>query len=385
LQPGALPGEAAAPTRAAWQQEWENTVAAGKKEGRVFITWGSAGEQGRTKGFQKAYPDIKVENQTLAGRDFSARVPLERQAGIYAYDVYSSGPTTALVELIPQGILANIRPAFISPEIADDRTWIGNFDDWWSDDEAKKFVFVHHGGAEQPSIWVNRQKLSEAQFNKVEDIFKPELKGKWCSNDPRTPGPGATIFTELAVTKGPDFVRRLLKDTGVAISRDGRKLAEDLVRGDYFACVGAQIDVFHLQGVGLHVQRVDLDFGPVAPEYRGKIKVNCCGTGVQKSSVDSFLNVGSGPQAISLMDKAPHPNAARVYINYVLSRPGQESWGLVTDTFCSLREDMREWCRTNRKDVTLPEDGKSYITFHKTSNVSYRQEAQKLAQEVFGR
>lgn len=35
---------------------------------------------------------------------------------------------------------------------------------------------------------------------------------------------------------------------------------------------------------------------------------------------------GAGFGTVSLMDRAPHPNAAKVYINWLLSKKGQSDW-----------------------------------------------------------
>jgi iron(III) transport system substrate-binding protein len=349
------------------------------------VTVFSATDRASAEQFGKFFPEIRVESQVLGGRDFSVRVPEERKAGIFSYDVYLSGPTTALTQLFPTGgVLADLRSQFVLPELADDRTWIGNADDWWTDDNTKRYMFNFGGSESVSSVWVNRQRLPEAQFKKIEDLFKPELKGKWCMDDPRVPGRSAATFTELSVTKGEDFVRRLFTETGPVISRDFRAMAEDLIRGTMLVCIGAEVGLFHEQGVGLHVQRVPVDYGPIDPKYRGAIKVICCGSGVAKTEIDGVINVGTARVNLSLLDRPPHPHAAKAFANWVLTKEAQQVWYRPTDTICTMREDLRAWCDAEKKDPR-PVDGKAYITFHRASNVRYREVAQQLAQQVFGR
>jgi ABC-type Fe3+ transport system substrate-binding protein len=332
--------------------------------------------------FQKFYPAIKLEAQVIQGREAGVRIPEEMKNGIYSFDVFSSGSTTSAQLLIPMGgIFADLRPALVLPEITNDANWIGGFDAWWIDDESKKFQYNHWGGVSTSgTFWVNRQKLPEARFNKVDDLFKPELKGKWCSDDTRSPGRADSLMGQLLITRGSDFVRRLLKETNPTISRDYRKMGEDLIRGDFLACLGADINPFQREGVGLHVQQLDFQYGAIAPEFAGKIKITCCRQGVTKQSIDDFLGGAGATEAHSLLTNAPHLNAAKVYLNWLLSKEGQGVWALPTDESCSMRADLKAGCK-----FPLPEEGKAYVALHRTSNVWVRQAAQQIAREVFGR
>lgn len=52
-----------------WQQRWDKTLSAAKKDGRVVV-WGPPGElirEAMTKNFQQAHPDIAVEYSGARG------------------------------------------------------------------------------------------------------------------------------------------------------------------------------------------------------------------------------------------------------------------------------------------------------------------------------
>src|SRR5437868_162635 len=51
----------------------------------------------------------------------------------------------------------------------------------------------------------------------------------------------------------------------------------------------------------------------------------------------TYLTVGVG--AATLLNKAPHPNAARVYLNWLLTKDGQTEWVKGTN-FSSRRLDV---------------------------------------------
>jgi iron(III) transport system substrate-binding protein len=370
--------------------EWERTVEAAKREGKVVITAFSQGERDTGEKFNKLFPEIKPDVYVLPGRDFSVRVPEERRGGIYSYDVYLSGGTSALTQLIPLGgILGDTRSLLFHPDVIADKNWVGgSMDDHWMDDDTKKIIFGMVATAGEASMYVNRQKVPESLFNKLEDIFKPQFKAKWCADDPRVPGAGATFFAELAVARGEDFVRRLIKDTSLVVSRDRRKMAEDVIRGDMLVCIGADLATFQDVGVGLHVVEVKVERGTVSPEFAGKIKINCCGAGKQKNTIDGFFGAGVGGPAV--VTNAPHPNAAKLFINWVLTKEGQMAYhgpslyATVIDPYwdsCTPRVDLAQNCEPG----DALQDGKAYITFHRTSNVRYREAGQNLAREILGR
>ena len=391
LRPGETPRPTATPTasptpgKAAWELDWDKTLALAKEEGKVVVTVFRTADRESVVQFSEAYPEIEVITPIIFGRDFTARVPLERQNGIYSNDVYMSGCTSAITGIIPLAqssgdqILGDTRSLLIRPDVVGDENWVGGLDDHWCDDQTKTHLFKMVAVPGESAIYVNRDLLPESMFNSVDDLFKPELKGKWCSDDPRVPGSGATFFTELLVTRGEDFVRRLFTDTGMVLSRDGRQMAEDIIRGDMLACVGPDIIPFHEQSVGLHVEQTVFDKGGIAPELQGQVKAMCCGDGKNSSEISGFYSAGVGGPAV--VTNGPHPNAAKIFINWLLSREGQMAYMGPLFRDCSARVDMQDQCNKQPK----LEDGKAFITFHSQTNVSFRRAAQAVAAEVFGR
>src|SRR5581483_3193303 len=89
---GASTSGAAGSGNEAWQQQWDQLVAAAKKEGRVDINWilGGAGSyQGVIDDFAKAFPGIEPQMQNMAsGSLLVPKVIQEHQAGVYSYDLF---------------------------------------------------------------------------------------------------------------------------------------------------------------------------------------------------------------------------------------------------------------------------------------------------------
>ena len=77
--------------------DWEGTLAAAKKEGKVAVITDVTAtlRDALTLEFQKKY-GISVELFGSSGREVAPRVAAERKAGQFLWDIYIHGSTTAL-------------------------------------------------------------------------------------------------------------------------------------------------------------------------------------------------------------------------------------------------------------------------------------------------
>src|SRR5712691_7932622 len=98
--------------------EWEQVVAAAKKEGKVAVNTFTGQAYARVfKLFTQAYPEIKLEHTSLEPVDFVPRVTSERRAGLYTWDVATMPTSTALQVLKPAGVFDPVRSAIVAPEV----------------------------------------------------------------------------------------------------------------------------------------------------------------------------------------------------------------------------------------------------------------------------
>ncbi len=106
--------------------EWESTVAAAKKEGKVSVISDvtSTMRDALTLDFEKKY-GISVDLFGTSGREVAPRVAAERKAGQFLWDIYIHGSTTALEAMIPMGAFDPLEPALIQPDVKDPKTWRG--------------------------------------------------------------------------------------------------------------------------------------------------------------------------------------------------------------------------------------------------------------------
>ncbi len=289
------PAEGAAP-RADWQAEWDRTVAAATQEGRLTLSV-PASELWRKAlmKFTEDYPRIRLELTGANSRDFWPRLFEERRVGQYLWDLRVGGPDPEVYRARDDGVLAPVRPLLLLPEVVDRTKWAGGIDGIFADRDKKYLLtFLSTGSS---LVYINRDVISKSDFQSDKDLLDPRWKGKIVLQDPRG-GAGLGLLTVLLATRGEGFVRDLLTKQNVVVTGDSRQQAEWVARGRYPIGIGVVSHVLLLlqkEGVGVNVKPV--------------------GAGPMVASV--------GVGGIQLMNRAPHPNAAKVFINWLLTQKVQ--------------------------------------------------------------
>ena len=334
-----------------WKTKWDKVLADAKKEGKVAVA-GPPGTAYREvmRGFEKKYPEITLEFQSFTPANFTARFSKERQAGQYLWDLYVTGPTGFDISAKKSGDLDPIRPLFILPEVLDEKAWFGGFDKAFLDSE-KKYIFAFQAQI-TPQVLINREFVSEKDLNSIKGLLDPKWKGKIAINDPRVDGAGNGRIALWAGQLGEEFVRALLKQD-LTLTRDDRQLADWLARGKFPIAIGVNdTDIAELQklGVGAKVEPLG---GKLAEAWR--------------------LSTGWG--AARLVNKAPHINAATVYVNWLLSKEGQAAWAS-TVSRPSRRVDVP------RVAGMSPEAGIDYFDIDREERVPLRDKAQEISKSV---
>jgi iron(III) transport system substrate-binding protein len=336
-----------------WQKEWEATLAAAEKEAQVNIAGppGDAFREAIVTAFGKVHPKTKVELLGGSGGDKVARILRERQAGVYGWDLYISGPTSGLSAFKPVGALDPLKPALILPEAKNDQEWIGGFDAGWADSD-KRFFYVFGGTLAGDNIYINRDLITANEIRSAQDLLDPKWTGKIVIQDPRVEGKGLTDMLVIFLAYGEETARKLLRDQKLVITHDRRQLVEWLVRGRYPIAMGLNEYVlvsFQKKGVGKNIAAVE--------------------------DPKTSIYWASGSSGIALFNRAPHPNAAKVYVNWLLSRNGQLEW-------------VKTLTNSRRVDVPPAEPGsamkpgRAYRNVQAEDMAPQRRRIQQLANEL---
>jgi iron(III) transport system substrate-binding protein len=313
------------------KDEWVKVVSAAKKEGNVVV-YGPPGRNRRKAlvgAFQQDYPDINIKYLAGSGRKQSPRLLAERKAGKFTADIHIGGTTTIVKRLKPAGALDPIQPNLILSEVTDPSRWFKK--KLWYSDLEEKYNFMFQGSVSN-LIAYNTKLVGSKEITSYKDLLKPKWKGKIISADVRRPGPGGGQSRFIYATKdlGPEYLKSLFSETGITLSLDRRQIVDWLAQGKFALNVFAS---------SIHVERAldqGLPVGIVAPE-----------------NLKEGAPMSAGWGTVVVLNRAPHPNAAKVYLNWLLSRKGQMAWQKFAGA-ASLRTDIS---REGVRSWNLPEEG----------------------------
>src|SRR6266545_5745036 len=165
--------------QADWKKDWEQTLAAAKKEGQVNIY--IYRYEGLLQDFKREYPGITVQAVTGRGSEMSNRIMAERRAGKFIADVYSGGTNSLYNTLYKGKALDPIKPLLMLPEVTDLSKWFGN-EHRYADPEGK-FIFAFIGSASNAQLAYHTKMVDPKEFKSYWDVTNQKWKGKIVSLD----------------------------------------------------------------------------------------------------------------------------------------------------------------------------------------------------------
>jgi len=298
------------------EAEWERTLKAAEQEGEVVVYKLRTDMEWR--GFQKRFPKIKLVLAPASAAQVLQRVMAERRAGKFLADVIMVGGGTSTT-LLKANALDPISAALILPEVKDPAKWFEGKHHY--NDGENRYVFVY-AAFPLRLVGYNTKMVDPKSIASFRDLLDPKWKGKITAKDPRDPGGGSPLlFFYYNPQLGADFIRKLLAGGSLTLIRDERQQTDWLASGKYPIAITAKAEeVDEAKRQGLPVEMLDAH------------AVGKDGVGLE-----------AGGTMISLASRAPHPNAAKVVINWFLSREGQMAVqrGLPNEPGPnSLREDI---------------------------------------------
>ena len=341
-----------------WKQKWDTALTQAKKEGKVVVL-GPPGDRIRdalTKGFAKAFPDISMEFSGARGGELATRVKAERDAGIYSVDIVINGTSTANAYFKPMKSLDPIEPALILPEVLDPKNW--RDDRLEFSDRQTRLDLVFTTQQNVPLIF-NEGQVKAEEVDELYELLDPKWKGKIAVQDPIPSGTGNGVFRWVWHVLGPekamDYYRKIRAQAG-AIDRDQRQQIEWVAQGKYPLNLGPGTVMYQLQARGLK-------FG-VVPFFK---------------DYGAYLTPGFG--SAMLINRAPHPNAAKVFLNWLLTKEGQTVFSKGMG-YVSRRVDVPT---DHVPSYWVPKPGVKYWAGYYEEDATMTPEQIKFLKSIYGR
>lgn len=334
--------------------EWEKVVEAARKEGNLTLaTYAGTAHRNITTAFEAAYPGIKVEHTQFqsSSRDFVPRLLQEQKAGLFNWDVAHMPVQEMTRQVRPVNGTEPVRPQIVRAEALDDKGWLDSYERGYPDDDKKWGYALTR--QRYKAVWINTDLVKEGEITRFDDMLDPKWKGKVLIGDARTKGSSFLSFTAVRVKKGDAAMVALIKGQEAAVNVDARQLAEQMVRGRYAIGIGA-VDVpilkdFLAQGLGQNLKNVPM---------------------IETDSVNA------GNRTMWYISNAPHPNAAKVYMNWMLSREA----GLVTSQ--QVEENSRRADVPVIDETTALQKGVDYVFVDSESMLDEIERTQDLAKSL---
>jgi len=271
------------PAAAQSQQDWDKVVEAAKKEGTLTVYHAQLGAPHWKKVVDafKAKYGIDVKEFDARASEITERIRVEQTSQRYIADVEFHGLSTILDQ--------------IKTDQVAELGYIPNAKNVRED--------IPPGHSKAVPAWVqiictlvNTNAVKPGDEPKAyKDFLDPKWKGKMLSDDMRSIGSGQTFFAVLYQKYGKDFLEKF-KDQNLIFERDLQQASRRVARGEGAAFL-QQIASFAQPLKGLPVKVIVPEEGcPVTP-IQGAV-----------------------------LRGAPHPNAARVFINHFLDIDSQVAY-----------------------------------------------------------
>lgn len=313
-------------------QPLQKIVEEAKKEGKLlYYTVLSLPEsQALIRGFQQKYPFIQPELFRLGAEKMRTKILTEARAGRHLFDVTS-------MAVIEMGVLHLERVLGAYKASARDAIPAGLKDDegHWTAIYVRQFVLAY-----------STRQVSERDAPKDWwDLLDPKRKGKIGMDEQETEW-YAALVEYWGAEKAKKFMRGLAAQNPV-LHRGHTLIANLLVAGEF----------------------------PLAIAYASRIE-EMKAKGAPLDWVDTMDPIVVSPSVISLAARAPHPNAARLFIEYALSREGQTL----------LQENFRVMARSDVAPTARKTDLKRLRAFFVNPKIADRYaNFQKEYNEIFKR
>ncbi len=229
------------------------------------------------KGFAKKHPEVKLDFQVAGAGKLMAKLAAERESGKILADILWTSEVPDFYQLKSRGQLLPYMPAEIKSLIQPLADYDGSF------------TAVRLGTL---GVVYNTKKIKEAPKN-WDDLKKPEYKGAYGIANPALSGTAYMSVALLAQTFGWEYFEAL-RANGAKMGKGSGQVVDDTASGDLVAALGVDYIV---------LDKID--------------KGATLGFAFPKEMLVL-------PSPIAIMKGTPNEVAAKKFVDYVLSKDGQQ-------------------------------------------------------------
>jgi ABC-type Fe3+ transport system substrate-binding protein len=240
-----------------------------------------------------------MEAMVMVQPQFVARIRTERAAGQYLWDVAYVGSASSFA-LAKEGVLDPVLTEMIDPDVNRPELWGG-----WENafvDEQQKFIFATSHYIAGPSYNARHLAPEKVERLGIKVLLEPELKGRIAWHDPTVPGPGRTQSYLIRKELGDDGLRKLVLEQNVLFVGQMNQVVDAIARDVAWVGLGPPVKMMMEPYVKAGV-RADIRMFGRTPDR---------------------ATANYGGETLQVFNKRPHPAAARLFVNWILSKGVQE-------------------------------------------------------------
>lgn len=303
----------AAPAKADWKSDWDKALRESKGQNLNLIVQPNEGYEGALAVFKKKYPDIKVQVTLINPSDVATRLLTEQKNGVFAWDAWWATASNMNSQLLPAGGLEKITDFLLLSEITDESNWRNPKFMYTSDRGPYVFIHTHY----LQNLGIYNVKMVPGGVLTLDNLFDPSLKNKISIRAPSRPHSGTMMLAGVAKAKDMDYLKTLLSTMQPRFNENDRQNTMSVLKNEVAVAIGVTENVM----------------------TECKNEGGC-------ENFRPFPSPGyMHSRGVSVLKNAPNKAATTVFVNWLLSKEGQETY-------------VREWAKFNttsafsmRKDV----------------------------------
>ena len=290
-------------------QDWAAIEEAAKKEGTVLVYANSSKVEKAAEAFMELYPEINVQAYDLGGDDVLMKTLEEQKAGAFTGDVwFSSGGADLIGQVLPKNYVWRFVPdstAAYTPE------------------QYTQPLLMSRFGT---SVFAYNSELNDTcPITNIWELTQPEWKGKFFIEDPLNDA--STLSKLITIAAHPDEVKQAYVDlygSEPVLDADTpdagwlwlKRFAQN---GPIPQPGGDEVDsAFATPGMTESYMALT-SYSNMADVEEGILTFEPCWGLQPKLGVQSQSYIG-------IINQAPHPNAAKLWIKFVTSPEGRDPW-----------------------------------------------------------